>query len=286
MPASTLVKLIVRTPRKLAEIVSAVLFEAGAGGIEEQGGGKRLVVYAADRYAAEGIAARARELLGVALPGANGVALDIEIDEGSDWASAWTRHLGQIVLTPSLVIQPLRDETPVPAGSRRIVYDPKLSFGDGAHATTRLAAVAIERACRARSGPSVLDFGSGTGVLAFVALLSGAEFAWGVDIDPVSIEAAQRNSALNGLEQRARFSLPTERPERRFELVIANLEAPALLSCAEDLSGLAARAERLILTGFLAAKEAEIVAAFDSHFRLEKSEYESDWALVELSPRG
>ena len=286
MPASTLVKLIVRTPRKLAEIVSAVLFEAGAGGIEEQGGGKRLVVYAADRDSAEGIAARARALLGVALPGPNGVALDIEVDVGSDWASAWTLHLGQIVLTPSLVIQPLRDETPAPAGSRRIVYDPKLSFGDGAHATTRLAAVAIERACRARTGLSVLDFGSGTGVLAFVALFSGAEFAWGLDVDPVSIEAAQRNSTLNGLEQRTRFSLPTERPERRFDLVIANLEAPALLSCASDLSGLAARAERLILTGFLAAKEAEIVAAFDSHFCLEKSEYESDWALVELSPRG
>jgi ribosomal protein L11 methyltransferase len=279
-----LVKLLVRTPRKFAELVSSVLFEAGAGGIEEQDGSKRLVVYAADRETAEGIAARARALLREAAPGPNGIALSIEVDEHSDWASAWTRHLGQIALTPSLVIQPSWDETPAPPGSQRILFDPKLSFGDGAHATTRLASVALERACGARPGLSVLDFGSGTGVLAFVALLSGAKFAWGVDIDPVSIEAAQQNATLNALSERCQFSLPSAQPERTFELVVANLEAPALLTCAGDLTRHALLAERLILTGFLATKEAEICAAFAPNFRHERAEYEADWALVELTP--
>ena len=280
-----LVKLLVRTPRKFAEIVSAVLFEAGAGGIEEQDGSKRLVVYAADRDAAEGIAARARALLREAVPGPNGIALSIEVDENSDWASAWTRHLGQMALTPSLVIQPVWDATPAPSGSQRILFDPTLSFGDGAHATTRLASVALERACRLRDGLSVLDFGSGTGVLAFVALMSGAEAAWGVDIDPVSIEAAQRNAALNALAQRCHFSLPTAELERKFELVVANLEAPTLLSCEQELKRHARFAERLILTGFLADKADEISAAFAPDFRPVHTEYESDWALVELLPR-
>jgi ribosomal protein L11 methyltransferase len=193
--------------------------------------------------------------------------------------------LKQIALTPSLVIQPLWDETPAPPGAQRILFDPKLSFGDGAHATTRLASVALERACRARSGLSVLDFGSGTGVLAFVALMSGAEFAWGIDIDPVSIEAAERNAALNALEQRSQFSPPTAPPRRRFDLVVANLEAPTLLSCAADLAHHALGAERLILTGFLANKEAEISAAFAPHFQREHAEYEADWALLELVPQ-
>ena len=280
-----LVKLLVRTPRKFAEIVSSVLFEAGAGAIEEQDGTKRLVVYAADRATAEGIAQRARALLRDAVPGANGIALSIEVDESSDWASAWTRHLGQVALTPSLVIQPLWDETPTPPGSQRILFDPKLSFGDGAHATTRLASVAIERACRMRAGLSVLDFGSGTGVLAFVALMSGAEHAFGVDIDPVSIEAAEQNAKLNALAKRCQFCPPTALPARSFDLVVANLEAPTLLSCAGDLTRHALLAERLILTGFLASKEAEIIAAFAPSFRREQSEYESDWALVELAPQ-
>jgi len=279
-----LVKLVVRTPRKLAETVSAVLFEAGAGAVEEQDGGKRLVVYAADRETAEGIAARTRQALSEVAPGPKGIAISIEVDESSDWASAWTRHLGQVALTPRLVIQPEWDETPAPPGTQRILFDPKLSFGDGAHPTTRLASVALERACQARPGATVLDFGSGTGVLAFVALLSGAEHALGIDIDPVSVEAAARNASLNALGQRCQFSLPAPLLEPKFDVVVANLEAPALLSVVSGLSRYARGSERLILTGFLAAREAEITAAFAANFRPEHAAYEADWALLELVP--
>jgi len=277
-----LVKLVVRTPRKLAETVSSVLFEAGAGGIEERDGSKQLIVYAADRETAEDIATRTRELLREVLPGEHGVTLQVEVDENSDWASAWTQHLGQIALTPSLVIQPEWDETLAPPGARRILFNPQLSFGDGAHPTTRLASLALERACRTDSGMTVLDFGSGTGVLAFVALLSGADFVVGVDIDPVSIDAAKRNAELNALSDRCQFCLPAAVPERQFELVVANLEAPTLLSVVPELMRHARSAKRLILTGFLAAKEPEILAAFGSSFSRERADYETDWALLEL----
>jgi ribosomal protein L11 methyltransferase len=283
-PAATLVKLVVRTPRKLAETVSALLFEAGAGAVEEQDGSKRLVVYTADRETAEGIAARARQLLAQVVPGPSGISLGIEVDESTDWASAWTRHLVQVALTPRLVIQPLWDETPAPPGAQRILFDPKLAFGDGAHPTTRLAASALERACLSRTGSSVLDYGSGTGVLAFVALLSGARHASGIDIDPVSIAAAERNARLNGLEERCKFSLPTPELEPSFDLVVANLEAPALLSVVSELRHYARGSDRLILTGFLAEREAEVAAAFAASFRPERSEHEEDWALLELVP--
>ena len=281
-----LVKLVVRTPRKLAEVVSALLFEAGAGGIEELDGGRRLIVYAESREQAEGIAARARELLGQVAPGPQGVALSVEVDENSDWASAWTQHLGRIALTPRLVIQPFWDETPAPPGSQRIVFDPKLSFGDGAHATTRLASVALERVCAGRRELRVLDYGSGTGVLSFVALMSGAGSAWGVDIDPVSVEAAQRNALLNGLAERVTFAMPDALGgDLGFDVIVANLEAPALLSCAAEIVRRAARAERLIVTGFLTQREGEIAVAFAPSLVLERAEHEEDWALLELVPR-
>jgi ribosomal protein L11 methyltransferase len=283
----SLVKLVVQTPKKLAELVSSVLFDAGAGGIEEQESGRRLVVYAESREQAEGIAARAKELLRELAPGPNGIKLSVEVDESSDWASAWTQHLGQIALTPSLVIQPVWDETPPPRGSRRILFDPKLSFGDGAHATTRLASRALERACRAKPGRALLDFGSGTGVLSFVALLSGAGSALGVDIDPVSVEAAQRNAALNGLAERASFALPgavEAARERSFELVVANLECPTLLAVAAELGRSAAAARQLILTGFLVDRSPEVAAAFAPAFRVDHSDQEEGWSLLELAP--
>jgi ribosomal protein L11 methyltransferase len=280
-----LVKLVVHTPRKLSETVSTLLFEAGAGGIEELDSGRRLVVYAETREAAEGIAARTRDLLKQAAPGPRGVALSVEVDESSNWATAWTEHLAQVALTPALVIQPLKDETPAPDGAQRIWFDPQLAFGDGGHPTTRLAAAALERGCRAAPGARVLDFGSGTGVLAFAALLSGAASAWGVDIDPVSVAAARRNAELNGVSERARFSLPSELPEQDFELVIANLEAPALRSVAGEILQRAANAQRLILTGFLRDLEPQIAAAFAPAFQVTARASEEDWALLELARR-
>ena len=280
-----LVKLVIRTPRKLSETVSAVLFEAGAGGIEELDGGRRLIVYAASVEDADGIAGRARELLREAAPGPSGVALSVEVDEQSDWDSAWTKHLGQVALTPRIVIQPLWDETPAPSGSERILFDPKLAFGDGAHATTRFASAALERACELHPGARVLDFGSGTGVLAFVALLRGAASAWGVDIDPVSVAAARHNACLNGLAERTRFSLPGELEGRAFDLVVANLEAPTLLSVAPELVRRAGGCELLIVTGFLGDREPEVVRALAPEFRVERAARQDDWALLELVPR-
>jgi ribosomal protein L11 methyltransferase len=279
-----LVKLVVQTPKKLAELVSSVLFDAGAGGIEELESGRKLVVYAASREDAEAIAVRARGSLRELAPGPNGIELSVEVDESSDWASAWTQHLGQIALTPSLVIQPMWDETPAPEGFRRILFDPKLSFGDGAHATTRLASRALERACRDKPGLRVLDFGSGTGVLCFVALLSGARSALGVDIDPVSVEAAQQNALLNELAERVTFALPGAVDDSGYELVIANLEAPTLLAVASDIARSAAAAQRLILTGFLVDRSPEMIAAFAPTFRVMNSDQEEDWALLELVP--
>jgi len=280
----SLVKLVVSVPRKLSESVSAVLFEAGAGGIEELESGRKLLVYAATREEAEAIADRARALLQEVAPGASGVALRVEVDEASDWASAWTQHLGQVALSDTLVIQPHWDETPAPPGTRRILFDPKLAFGDGGHETTRLAAAAVERFCRARPAARVLDFGSGTGVLAFVALFSGADSAFGIDIDPVAVAAAQRNATLNGLAERAHFSLPGENPDGRYDLVVANVEAPALLAVAPDIAREARSAERLILTGFLEARRAEIAAAFAPEFQIAGDAAAGDWSLLELTP--
>ena len=104
-----------------------------------------------------------------------------------------------------------------------------------------------------------------------------------MDIDPVSVEAAERNAKLNALSQHCRFCLPAVQ-ERVFDLVIANLEAPTLLAVVEDLTRCARGAQRLILTGFLAAKELEIAAAFAANFRPDRVEYEQDWALLELVP--
>jgi len=280
-----LVKLVVKTPRKYAETLSDLLFEAGAGGVEERENGRELIVYAATREEAEQVAKATRATLKEALPGVAGISLKVEVDESSDWDTAWTKHLGQVVLTPKIVIQPVWDDTPAPEGAQRIIYDPKLAFGDGGHATTRLAAAALERACAELPSARVLDFGSGTGVLAFVALLAGAANALGVDIDPVAVEAATRNAELNALRERATFTLPNAAGSGAFDIVVANVELPALVEVAPQILRHAHAAKRLILTGFLEPRVSEVVSAFETRFELEQRSSDEEWALLELKAR-
>ncbi|HEY4159875.1 MAG TPA: 50S ribosomal protein L11 methyltransferase, partial [Polyangiaceae bacterium] len=119
----------------------------------------------------------------------------------------------------------------------------------------------------------------------FVGLICGAAAAWGVDIDPVSVEAARRNAELNGLGDAAHFCLPHELEQREFEVVVANLEAPTLLRLAPELRRLAAHAKLLILTGFLADRVDEVVAAFGSSFEVADRFDEEDWTALDLAPK-
>jgi ribosomal protein L11 methyltransferase len=279
--------LIVSVHKRKRQELSQLLFAAGAGAIEELDHPHRLVVYGATREELADLADRARSLLAERAL-LERVQLSIEVDEASRWDTAWADHLRPVALTPRLTIQPAGDETPAPEGATIIRFEPKLAFGDGGHATTRLAARALEEHCHALSGVRVLDYGCGTGVLAFVALRSGARQALGLDVDPVAVAAARANAALNGLSERARFELVTDFSDsERFELCVANLELPVLRGLYAELTRAAVRAERLLLTGFLSEHSEEVGSAFQARgFRTVCAHEEAGWTLLELTPAG
>ena len=139
-------------------------------------------------------------------------------------------------LTDTLLIQPVHSPDPDP-GVRVLRYYPELAFGTGGHATTRLAARAVEAEVQAKPGAALLDVGTGNGVLAMVGLLAGASEAVGLDIDENAVRAATANAELNGLEDRARFlTLPLGELDATFPLVVANIDAPTLLALAGALA--------------------------------------------------
>ncbi|HEY2404934.1 MAG TPA: 50S ribosomal protein L11 methyltransferase [Polyangiaceae bacterium] len=278
-----LARLVVSAHKRLFPQLSRALFAAGAGAVEELARPSRLVVYAAARDEVEQIGERMRaalELAGLA----RRVTLSVDVDEASRWETAWTRHLGPVALTPRLTIQPSWDETPAPQGAERIWFEPELAFGDGAHVTTRLAARAVEEFCAAHQGIEVCDYGSGTGVLSFVALRSGARATIGLDIDPVAISAARKNAELNQLSLRARFELCAEFDEEiGAPLVVANLELPALLATRAELARVARNSELLLLSGFLSECAAQVATAFaECGFIVVRERHTEGWALLEL----
>lgn len=276
-------RLVISTTKKLAPRVSELLFEAGAGGLEERPGrGATLVAYGENERALAAIWKRAQKALAAELPAKLLPTANVEVDEAEVWRTAWTEHLRPVALTPRLVLAPTTAEAPVLRGSQSAIwYQPALAFGDGDHPTTRLASRAIEAHYRAEPGGALLDIGAGTGVLSFVALLSGAKRALGTDISAEAVSAASTNASINGLSRRARFIDATARVSGAFDLCVVNIELRPLLQVLRALPAAARRAPKLLVTGFLASQLAEVSAAVKSAgFRPLSRKSEGEWRLI------
>ena len=196
------------------------------------------------------------------------------------------RHLGPVALTQRIVLQPTGDETKVPRGKRRLWFAPDQAFGDGSHATTRLAARATERLCRELSPARVLDVGTGNGVLALVAAISCRGRVLGLDVAPAALGAARRNATKNRLSDRCKFSRrPLAQVRGRFDLVLANIEAWVLLELAADLARVTAPAGHLVLSGLLCERGDELLARLQAEGLSEVGRDEEDgWLGLVLRP--
>lgn len=144
-----------------------------------------------------------------------------------------------------------------------ICIEPKMSFGTAHHETTRLILRALDGLVA--PGASVLDAGTGTGVLALAARKLGADRVVGFDIDPWSQENAVENLERNGesgipiLEG----GIETVQHERPFDLVIANINRAALLEMLPKLAGLCCPGGVIILSGLLRPDESQMRDALE-----------------------
>lgn len=278
------VRLVVTTTKKLAPLVSEALFNAGAQGLEERAGrGVTLVTYAETRSALAALWKLAQKSLATVLAPAQLPRSTIEVDAAETWRTAWTEHLRPVQLTRRLLLAPTTAETPALGRTQSLIfYQPALAFGDGDHPTTRLASRAIEAHFRRTPGGALLDIGSGTGVLSFVAVHSGAKRALGIDIDPEAVTAAATNAAINGLSKATRF-IPTDtRVSGSFDLAVINIELRPLLQVLAKLPAAARRVPKLYVTGFLASQLADVTAAVKAAgFRPRSRKREGDWLLLE-----
>lgn len=117
-----------------------------------------------------------------------------------DWATAWQKYYHPVRVTRELTVVPAWETyQPQTAQEHPIVLDPGMAFGTGTHPTTKLMLQALTLTLR--GGESVIDVGTGSGVLAIAAKLLGAGQVQALDVDPVAVASAQRNVALNPAAQ-------------------------------------------------------------------------------------
>ncbi len=131
--------------------------------------------------------------------------------------------LGRITVYPPWKTPPDREGI-------RICIDPGVAFGSGYHASTRGALILLEKLYREFTPRTVLDLGTGTGILSIAALKLGSEKAYSLDYNNLAVETARRNRALNGLEHRMHLWMGDARDFLRVQadLLIANLYSQVL----------------------------------------------------------
>jgi ribosomal protein L11 methyltransferase len=200
--------------------------------------------------------AAARDAAQAALAGAWDVtAIDVP-DE--DWARRSQENL-QPVRVGRITILP-RPESRTEADC--IVIQPSMGFGTGHHATTRLCLTALQGLELRHK--SVLDVGTGSGVLAIAAARLGAARVLGIDVDPDAIQSANENLQLNPGVGRISFKVAdlTAGPLPAADVVAANLTGPLLMRSAALLRAAAASAGAVIVSGLLSDERDDVCRAF------------------------
>ena len=178
------------------------------------------------------------------------VEIASQVVPDTDWEAAWRATLAPVRVGRTWLIHPSW-QTPDAVYRRAIVVDPKMAFGTGTHATTQLCLVEMEDLVR--SGDSVLDIGTGTGILAMACVLLGARPVLGIEVDPVAIDCARENLTLNGLDESVELLTGRldDAPPRAYDLIVANIEFRTLTAIAAELRSRIAPGGRALLSGIL-----------------------------------
>jgi len=190
-------------------------------------------------------------------------------------------------ISKHIVLQPPGHHHPANPEDVVVKIKPGASFGAGNHPTTRLAIKAIEfvllgdPVIEKKQGGTVLDIGTGSGVLILTAVLGGMDGGLGIDIDPCARVEAAVNIKNNGLEDRIMVSgQAVETIDQRFSMVIANLRYPSLIKLFAQLTEVTDKRGALILSGIKNGEVADLLKVYT------KTYFKCLWTVDELGWTG
>lgn len=211
--------------------------------------------------------------------------------EAQNWNALWESNFNKVFIDDRAVIRAPFHEPEPRFGDMDIVITPRMAFGTGHHATTALMVEALlDTDCR---GLRVLDMGSGTGVLAIVALKRGAVRADAVDIDDTACDSCRENFATNfpqwsESESADKFEVLSGDVRcvagRHYDLIVANINRNILLRDMEAYAAMLAGGGRLFVSGFLEQDIPAIVECARSHgFAAGRVRTREGWVAIEFA---
>jgi ribosomal protein L11 methyltransferase len=198
-----------------------------------------------------------------------------------DWAEAWKQYfkpecIGRVVIKPSWEnYQPKSDEI-------IIELDPGMAFGTGTHPTTRLCIQLLQEIVQ--PDLSMLDIGTGSGILALVAAKLGAKRVVATDIDPLAVQTALKNVIKNQVGERVcitegnLFELPMV---EKFDFVVANIIANTILAMIPNLDEILKPGGCFLASGIIEERQKEVEELLLKHgYLIRKTTSEEGWVAI------
>lgn len=187
----------------------------------------------------------------------------------TNWEESWKENYPPQEVGKKLVVLPYWLEGSYETNRKKVILDPGLTFGTGAHPSTQMVMEAMEETVA--PGMHCLDLGSGSGILSITALRLGAESAVGVDIDPKAEDIARENAGYNGFafpeftaltgNVTADKGLMDTLAAKQYGLVLVNIVADVIIGLSPVLPEFLGENTTLILSGILDTRLADVLDA-------------------------
>ena len=188
-----------------------------------------------------------------------------------DWSESWKENYPPQPAGEKLIVLPYWLADMDTEGRLPVILDPGLTFGTGAHPSTRMVMACMEKLVTPDT--CCLDLGSGSGILSIAALRLGAKSAIGVDIDPKAEDIARENAAYNNFGSPEFTALTgnvlSDRKlmdrlaQQRYDLVLVNIVADVIISLAPVLPDFLDQKSQLVCSGILDTRLSEVRAALE-----------------------
>lgn len=201
--------------------------------------------------------------------------------DDEDWLHKWEEYFMPAKITERFVVKPAWREYEAKEGEQVITIDPGLAFGTGTHATTFLTLRLMEKYLQ--SGETVLDVGSGSGILSIGAVMLGASGVYAVDLFEDAVESTKKNAALNGCEDKidAFQGDLTKGLDVKADLVCANLMADLVKLLSKDVAKHLKGRCLYLSSGILDEKEEEVSGAIkDAGFEIVETIHADGWCAI------